>query len=202
MQDAAKVAGVTPRTVQRALGDGTLGMARVLGRQITTDDLALQAWIRTKSPGRKWSARTRDAALTLLSNKQGDRLSASERSRLRAALRTMSARHIAALCWSGTWARYRRLRAFDICLIGPSAISPSMLGLVAGESWITFAETQDLDTFERTQPVIADPDGDLVVIERPHDSRRAITLIDTYVLGDARESTAAAEALEVVAHAL
>lgn len=65
-----------------------------------------------------------------------------------------------------------------------------------------FAELADLDQFEAKQPVAADPDGDLVVIERSHDNRVARQLVDTYVLGDARESAAAAAKLAAAVHSL
>lgn len=190
------------RTVQRALGDGSLGMVRVLGRQTTTDNLAVQAWLRTTSRGRRWSSRIREAAIDLLSGGRGEAISPSERSRLLAALRGMSARRIASSVWTGTWSRYRSLGEVDLQLIGPSAADLPALGILAGESWMRFAEVIDLDRFQNTQPVLADPDGDLVVIERPRDGRSACQLVDVYVLGDARESAAAAHRLEAVAHAL
>lgn len=199
--DAAQIAGVSLRTVQRALGNGSLGTARVLGRQATTDDLAVQAWIRTTSRGRKWSSRTLEAAIDLLSGGRGESVSSSERSRLRATLREMTARQIASSSWIGTWSRYRTFGEVDAQLIGPSIADLSFLGIVAGESWMRFAEVADLDQFEATQPVAADPDGDLVVIERFHDNRGARQLVDIYVLGDARESAAAARELEAAAHA-
>lgn len=200
--DAARTAGVSPRTAQRALSDGRLGMARTIGRQTTTDDLATLAWIRTTSPGRRWSTKTLDAAIDLLSGGDGQSLSSSERSRLRSALREMDARHIASSVWIGTWARYRTLGSVTVELIGPSAADMSALGIVDGQSWVRFADVLDLDRFEGTQPVIADPDGDLVVLERPHDARSARIMVDTFVLGDARESSAAAHQLEARAHAL
>lgn len=200
--DAAEIAGVSLRTVQRALADGSLGMARVFGRQVTTDDLAVQAWIRTTSPGRKWSMRTREAGMDLMSGGRGEAVTSSERSRLRSALRRMTVRQIAASSWVGTWSRYRTLGDVDVQFIGPSVVDLAALGLVAGEPWMRFAEVVDLDQFEAKQPVTADPDGDLVVIERSHDNRLTRQLVDTYVLGDARESAAAANELAAVAHAL
>lgn len=200
--DAARIAGVSPRTVQRAVADGSLGLARLIGRQSTTDDLAVQAWVRTTSPGRKWSLRIREAAVDLLSGGPGDSITASERSRLRSALRVMSAQQMAASAWIGTWARYRTLGEVDLRPIGPSSVNPSSLGMVAGESWMRFAQVDDLGRFEATQPVLADPDGDLVVIERTHDDRWARRMVDTYVLGDARESAAAGRELEAAARGL
>ena len=74
--------------------------------------------------------------------------------------------------------------------------------MVAGESWMRFGQVDDLGRFEATQPVLADPDGDLVVLERVRDDRWARQMVDTYVLGDSRESAAAARALEEADRAL
>lgn len=200
--DAARIAGVSPRTAQRALAGGMLGMARIIGRQATTDDLAVQAWNRTRSSGRKWSGRTLDAAIDLLSGGRGEAVSASERSRLRSALRGMGAQRIASSAWIGTWVRYRTLGDVDTQPIGPSAVDFPSLGIVAGVSWVRFADAPDLDRFEASQPVVADPDGDLVVIERVRDERRGRVLVDAYVLGDARVSAAAARELANVVDAL
>lgn len=199
MADAARIAGVTPRTAQRALNDGRLGIARTVGRQSTTDDLAVLAWMRTKARGRKWSSRTRDAALDLLSGGRGESIPASARSRLRSALRELSAAQIASSAWVGVWSRYRTLGEVEVQLIGPSVAD---LGLVPGESFVRFADVSDLDRFEASQLVVADPDGDLVVLERPHDDRLAQVLVDAYVLGDARESAASAAELRACVDAL
>ncbi len=199
---AAQIAGVAPRTVQRALKSGHLGMARLIGRQVSTDDLAVQAWVRTTFRGRKWSPRIRDAAISMLSNERDVSISPSERSRLRSALREMSAHQIASSSWPGTWARYRMLGQVDVSRIGPSVMDLTELGIIPGASWMHFAQVDSLDQFESTQPVIADPGGDLVVIERQRDDRWARQLIDVYVLGDARESAAAARNIEELARAL
>lgn len=90
----------------------------------------------------------------------------------------------------------------DVSRIGPSVMDLTELGIIPGASWMHFAQVDSLDQFESTQPVIADPDGDLVVIERQRDDRWARQLIDVYVLGDARESAAAARNIEELARAL
>ena len=202
VQDAARIAQVSTRTTQRAIEDGRLGMARTIGRQTTTDDLAIQTWVRTTAPGRKWSSKVRNAALDLLSGGTADGLSSSERSRLRSVMRRMGVQQLAASSWVGVWARYRTLGDVAAPPIGPSAADPQTLGLIPGSSWVRFADTPDLDVFEASQPVTADPDGDLIVIERPHDPRLPRVLIDTYVLGDARESEAAAHELTGMLRAL
>jgi len=58
-------------------------------------------------------------------------------------------------------------------------------------------QTDDLDRFEIDQDVILDADGNVGVIERSMvDDRVARILLDTYLLGDARQSAAAATELQ------
>jgi hypothetical protein len=67
---------------------------------------------------------------------------------------------------------------------------------VAGQGWLTFVQTDDLNLFELDQDVILDADGNVGVIERSRvDDRVARILLDTYLLGDAHQSAAAAEEL-------
>ena len=67
------------------------------------------------------------------------------------------------------------------------------LGVVPGQGWLTFGQTDGLDRLEIDQDVILDADGNVGVVERSTvDDRTARTLLDTYLLGDARQSAAAA----------
>ena len=73
----------------------------------------------------------------------------------------------------------------------------TQLGIVPGEGWLTFVQTDDLDRYELEHDVTLDADGNLGVVERPGiDDRPARILLDTYLLGNARQSAAAASALE------
>ena len=77
------------------------------------------------------------------------------------------------------------------------------LGVVPGEGWMTFVETDDLDRLEQGHDVILDADGNLGVVERPVTTPRpARLLLDSYLLGDVRVSAAAANELEQRAHDL
>jgi hypothetical protein len=97
----------------------------------------------------------------------------------------------------GAWARYRGKAPTGLVRVGPSAANPSELGIVPGEGWLSFVQTDDLDRFELDQDVILDADGNIGVIERSGvDDRVARILLDTYLLGDARQSAAAASELE------
>jgi len=61
----------------------------------------------------------------------------------------------------------------------------------------TFAYPNIFDRFELDHDVTLDADGNLGVVQRPGiDERTARILLDTYLLGDARQSAAAASALE------
>ena len=122
----------------------------------------------------------------------------AERSRLKARLSSLTARDIAhAAGGLGTWARYRGDATAISTRIGPSAVDATRLGIVPGEGWLTFIQTDDLDRFELEHDVTLDADGNLGVVQRPGaDERIARILLDTYLLGDARQSAAAASALE------
>lgn len=195
--DVARLYGRSDRFVQQAVTRGQLAAHRRLARQVTIDDISARAWSRSLSRGRQWAPETAQAALDLLEDGGTQRLSSSARSRLRSRLRSMSAHAIAhAVGGAGPWARYRGVVPSDADLIGPSAVDSSELGLVGGNDWMTFVRTDDLDSFELDHDVILDADGNLGVVERVGDDRQARILIDTYLLGDARQSAAAAAALK------
>lgn len=95
---------------------------------------------------------------------------------------------------TGSWVRYRA-EATD-GFIGPTAVRASDLGIVHTDPWMTFVETADLDQWEFEHAAALDPDGNVGVVERPvGDARLARSLLDCYLLGDARVSSAAAEQL-------
>ena len=96
----------------------------------------------------------------------------------------------------GTWARYRPLEPIDLPAVGPDSPHAAKLGLITGRGWIRFAQVPSLDALEANHPLVLDPDGALGVLERPAvDARLAQELMDAYLLGDARMSHLAAEAL-------
>lgn len=189
----------TERFVQQAVRTGELPALRLVGRLAVMDDLAVTAWARALAPGRRWTVEVRDAALDLLSSGRTDRLSSSERSRLRSRLREMSVAAMAHAAGGlgGGWARYRVTAVPDLPRVGPSAVENQGLGIVPGAGWVTFVEAEDLDRLELEHDVILDADGNLGVVQRPRpDTRTARVLIDAYLLGDARLSAAAATELQ------
>lgn len=196
--ETARQYGRSDRFVQRSLAEGWLSGHRRLGRQVTIDDIAARAWARSLGRGRVWVDETAAAAMDVLDTGTTERLDASARSRLRSRLRSMTAQELAhAVGGIGPWARYRGEAPADATHIGPSALSSAELGLVGEGDWMTFIQTDDLDAFEIDHDVVLDADGNLGVVQRESvDDRRPRGLLDTYLLGDARQSASAAMMLE------
>lgn len=133
----------------------------------------------------------------LLSDGTTTHFTGSELSRLRRLLRSSTVRHVAYLAGGlgGAWGRYRPLETPDgIAPIGPTTTDDIMH--VGGSQRMTCGAVPDLDEFERQVLVAPDGDGNLGVVERRLDTRAARILLDTYLLGDSRESAAAAQALK------
>lgn len=189
---------MTTHQVRAALRDGTLQAHNTFGREPVLDDIAVIAWQRSRSRGRRWTSRVRQAALDLLSSGTTTEFNGSELSRLKRVLRTSAPHHLAYLAGGlgGTWARYRRLEDIKgVDLAGPSAARDLLKLTLLGRRKIDFVVVDDLNTFETRTLVALDGEGDLGVIERRPDRRTARVLLDTYLLGDARESEVAAQAL-------
>lgn len=196
--DVSDLAHADPQLVRRAIRDGFLQPLRRIGPTVVIDDLAATSWIRSIATGRRWAPEVREAAFDLASSGHTDRLSSSERSRLRARLRHITAAEFAHAAGGlgGTWARYRTTAGDVGDPIGPNVIDLAGLGIVPGHSGIRFAATESLDALELRNDLTLDSYGNLGVVEREADPRLARALLDTYLLGTDRESRAAAIALE------
>lgn len=198
VSDAADEVGVTPHQVRVALRDGTLQAHTTFGREPVLDDIIIIAWKRSRSRGRRWTARVKQAALDLLSDGTTTCLDGSELSRLRRVLRQSSPQHLAYLAGGlgGAWARYRPLEDVKgLNPVGPSAAADLLRSAMAGRRKMYFVEVDNLNAFETRTLVTPDGEGSLGVIERRPDRRTARVLLDTYLLGDARESEVAGQIL-------
>lgn len=200
----AKESGRSDRFVQLAIASGALTGHRRHGRMVTVDDIAARAWGRSLGRGRQWTAAVRTAALDLLSDGFTGQLQGSQLSRLKSRLRSMSAAEIAhAAGGLGTWARFRGDDHDGLERIGPSVVDRASLGLVAGNDWLTFVRTDDLDRLDLLRDLTLDADGNVGVVQRAEsDDRVGRALLDTYLLGDARQSAAAGAELRRRAAAL
>lgn len=86
--------------------------------------------------------------------------------------------------------------------MGPTAANATIPLGITGTREMTFAAVPDLNLFEREVLVAPDAEGTLGVVERPLDTRGARILLDTYLVGDSRESAIAADLLQDRADAL
>lgn len=205
MRDVAHLAEVGTHQVNVALRDGTLSALRSIGSEVVIDDLAAQAWNRSRSKGRRWTPQVRRAAFDLINDGTTSHLAGSELSRLRRVLRTATARHLAHLCGGigGPCVRYRALSEMThLTKIGPSTLFDGEIGVVGSTSHVTFAETSNLDEFEATHLVSVTGSGSFFLVERKPEEGRARVLIDTYLLGGSRESHEAAWLLESASHGI
>lgn len=203
--EAAREAEVTPHQIRAALREGALHARHVFGREPVLDDISVLAWKRSRSLGRRWSPRATAAALDLLSDGTTAFFSGSELSRLRRVLRSSTVNHIAYLAGGlgGAWARFRPLEELKgLEPMGPTAANATIPLGITGTREMTFAAVPDLNLFEREVLVAPDAEGTLGVVERPLDTRGARILLDTYLVGDSRESAIAADLLQERADAL
>ena len=194
MAEVAKLAGTTPRQVQRAITNGTLALGRQVGRAQLVDDVAALIWRRSVARGRRWTPQVRLAAFGLLESKTTELLTSSERSRLRTKLRSMASGGFAHSAGGvgGAWARYRQV---DDQLHSAAPLDLWDEGMV-GDHPMRLATTEHLTSFEQVNLVLPDADGGLGVIEREPDDRLARRLLDGYLLGNSRTSAAAGAEIE------
>jgi excisionase family DNA binding protein len=93
--EVARQLGIGVRQVERLVASGELAGVGVVGRALLVDAVSVQRLRdRGVAKGRPWSAETVRAAIDLLRTGQTERLERSQRSRLRAKLRTMTARDL------------------------------------------------------------------------------------------------------------
>lgn len=184
--DVARWADLDERSVQRAALSGGLPVHRQVGRALLFDDAGVLAWLRSAGRGRRWSDEVRAAAFALLESGSTTRLSASERSRLRANLRRMTVAQLAHVSGGlgGVWARYRRLGR-PLRDVTPLDLR---IDRVVGTPEREVVAVSSLDAFEARNLVVLDADGDLGVIERADGTGPIRRLLDVYLLGDARAS--------------
>lgn len=207
MGAAAVLAGVGVRRLQQAAAEGVLPVQRVVGQVQLVDSTTLRAFTRASRRGRRWSPRVAQAALELLGEGSTAALEGSELSRLRSGLRVMDAGDIAhRLGAAAGWFRYRSLEfsteaiADRVELTGPSALRDEQLaarlGLVAGPSVAVFGVVPDLAAAEADLALSVDGEGEVFLAQRDRAGGEVSVLVDMFLMGELRESQAAAAELE------
>jgi len=188
-REAARQLGVSQRQVQRIAKSGRISHRSVAGRTVISGR-SLVALSRSATRGRRWDERTVQAACELLERGHTERLSGSQRSRLRARLRNASAAELAlnvlgerVTLWRSTRPEERRLGA------GADGLSAT------GDS-INVKVTESATALARRLRLLDDGDGDIVVVELATTAAAVVADIALYAYGDERTSTAARERIE------
>lgn len=128
--EAAQLLGVSSRQVARLVAAGDLTQVRTVGRALLIDPTSVRRLHNTGVwQGRPWAGETTKAAIDILTDGHTDRLTQTERSRVRARLRRMSAqRFTQAMSRRAQVRRYRASISFldtlrqSVTLTGSSAV--------------------------------------------------------------------------------
>lgn len=169
--EAARLLGVSTRQVQHLAASGEL---RVVARGLV-DRTSLDRYLaaRPASRRRAWSERTAWAAVALLSVRPAPWLGESQRSRLRATLRGMTAdellgrtRDRARAGWyAGHTSATARLRR-DVVDTSAGAL---ILGLTEADRLNGYLATADLAAVTSRHALLSDPGGRIVLRTTTHD---------------------------------
>lgn len=187
MRETATRLGVTSRQASRAARAGAVVTNHVAGRTIASDR-AIVAARRSAGRGRRWSEGTTCAALELLEHGTTERVTGSERSRLKQRLRHADAAELAyqllgarASLWRSTGGRH-----VDTELSIADELALSSRGGLAVEV------DADAERRARQLRLVRDGDGDVAVVGIDAQFRRVGEALALYAFGGSRESTAAA----------
>jgi len=183
-RSAAAQLGLSQRQVQRLARRGRVVSRAVAGRTIVAGR-SLVAASRTAARGRRWDERTVAAACDLLDHGETERISGSQRSRLRARLRKIPVANLSYQILGDRVTLWRSTR--------PATGSPgeSVDGLSATGSRLEVAVLQDAAGFARQTRLLEDADGDTLLVELDTDAPAVIEDIALYAYGDERTSSAA-----------
>ena len=186
---AAAQLGLSQRQVQRLARGGRVVSRSVAGRTVVAGR-SLVAASRSAARGRRWDEQTVAAACDLLDHGQTERISGSQRSRLRARVRDILVADLAYQVLGNRVTLWRSTR--------PATGSPggSMDGLSDTGTRLEVKVTQDAAAFARRARLLEDPDGDTILVELDADAAAVIEDIALYAYGDERTSSAAKQRVE------
>lgn len=186
---AASQLGVSQRQVQRLTRSGRVVSRAIAGRKVLAGR-SLVAVSRSAGRGRHWDDRTVAAAAELLEAGSTDRISGSQRSRLRARLRTISVSDLAYHVLGERVTLWRSTR--------PAADSggPLVDGFTATGNHLDVTVTRDASALARQARLLEDADGETIVVELDTGAPSVIQEIVLYAYGDERTSSAARQRIQ------
>lgn len=194
-REAASQLGVSQRQVQRLAHTGRVMSRDVAGRKVISQK-SIVAASRSKERGRRWDERTVAAAAELLQGGSTERVTGSQRSRLRARLRTISAAELAYHALGERVTLWRRAGQ-------ASARSDSAAdGLTTTGQRLQIKVVKNAAATARRERLLEDTDGDILLVEIHTDAPAVIENIALYAYGDTRTSSAAKQRIEARRSAL
>jgi len=182
---AASQLGVSQRQVQRLARNGRLVSREIAGRTVVAGR-SVVAMSRSSARGRRWEEHTVAAACELLEKGSTERVSGSQRSRLRSRLRTVA---LAELAYQVLGDRVTLWR------------SANREASTTGER-LDVKVTHDVATLTRQLRMIEDAEGETIVIELETEARGVVEDIVLYAYGDVRTSSAAGQRIRARQEAL
>ncbi len=188
-RSAAAQLGLSQRQVQRLARSGRVVNRAVAGRTVVAGR-SLVAVSRSAARGRRWDERTVAAACDLLERGATEQISGSQRSRLRARLRTISVADLAYQVLGNRVTLWRSTR--------PATGSADHLadGLSSTGERLDVKVTQNAAALARRSRMLEDADGETLLVELDTDAPAVVEDIALYACGDERTSSAAKQRIQ------
>lgn len=194
-RNAAAQLGVSQRQVQRLAHSGRVVQRSIAGRTVVASRSLLAA-SRSSARGRRWEDRTAAAACELLEHGTTERITGSQRSRLRARLRDMPAAELAYQLLGERVTLWRRTGA------GARQSEAATSGFSGTGNALDVLVDADTRALARASRLIEDGDGTALLIELDTGAPQVAQDVALYAYGDERESSAARQRLETRRDAL
>ena len=184
MQAAAEL-GMTDRQVRRVVDAGHIQAERIAGRLALYENQVL-SYKHAHAQGRQWLDSTRLAALDMLSGIETERLTGSQKSRLKARIRGMDSNALA-----------RRILGHTVSMYDAGASEAAIDSALADElnlvgEWTKVLVARNSKREAAKRRLVSNPNGRVAIIEGDAEHRRALEAFALYSFGDTRERTAAA----------
>jgi hypothetical protein len=186
--EAASQLGVSQRQVQRLARGGRFVSRTVAGRTVLAGR-SLVAVSRSRGRGRRWDDRTVAAAAELLDHGSTESIEGSQRSRLRARLRTISIQELAYQVLGDRVTLWRSTR--------PSRGAGGLMdGLSSTGEGLEVKVVQNAMSFARRARLLEDADGGVLVIELDTKAPSVVAEVALYAYGDVRASASAQQRVQ------
>lgn len=188
-RSAATQLGLSQRQVQRLAKSGRVIHRAVAGRTVVAGRSVI-AVSRSTARGRHWNERTVKAACDLLEQGSTHVISGSQRSRLRARLRTLPIAELAYHVLGSRVTLWRSTRHEG------GTAAQFEYGLSSTGEGLVITVTPNAAALARRLRLLEDADGETLLVELDTDAHAIVVDIALYAYGDERTSSAARQRVE------